>query len=391
MSLKRFGVGLSLLIALAGCSEESKGNRDGGLMSHEGATDPDGGGGTGGVGGSSEPVGGSSGAGMDGGPKPGKDAMTPEPGDDARVPDDSSMPDDSSTPDDSSMPDDSSTPIDATEPEPDARIPDPSECEPWTALVEPEIASCEQEPPPDVGPFGNRIALTFDDGPHPVRTPAILEILRNEQIPATFFMVGRNLQTVEARAIAKEIHEDPLFRVANHTFTHARLPMIDLAQVAVQIDDTSAAIRTALEDPCYFPRFVRFPYSDSDCPTMQVVRERGFAVAGLHIDPVDWCYARDMNAEDGITCLAADAAWVPEEYRNDMVGYVISQLPRYGGGIVLLHDIHANTVAQLQDLIDALRAEGVTFVALDDEEHFPMLNAQLEVPEPPACCGGVTR
>jgi peptidoglycan/xylan/chitin deacetylase (PgdA/CDA1 family) len=311
------------------------------------------------------------------------DASAP---DDASAPNDASTPDDASAPDDASTPEDASIPEDSAMPEPDATIPDPSTCTPWSALVEPDAVICEQEPPPDIGPFGNRVALTFDDGPNPTTTPAVLAILRAEQIPATFFVVGQRLQTPQARELAREIHRDPLFRVANHTFTHARLPTTELAQVALQIDDTSAAIRTAVEDPCYFPRFMRFPFSDSDCATMQVARERGYAVAGLHIDPADWCFARNAGY-----CAPADAAWVPELYRNDMIGFVLSQLPRYGGGIVLLHDIHANTVANLQALIDALQAAGVLFVALDDEEHFPLLNAQLEVPPPPACCQGVTR
>ena len=61
-------------------------------------------------------------------------------------------------------------------------------------------------------------------------------------------------------------------------------------------------------------------------------------------------------------------------------------LALYGGGVAILHDSQANTAAQLPALIAALRGAGVTFVPLGDASVFPLINAAVNPPEPPACC-----
>lgn len=254
-------------------------------------------------------------------------------------------------------------------------------CAPWAATVEPDGLRCTQEPPPDVGPFGGRVALTFDDGPRPGTTPQILSILREQRIPATFFIVGRMLAQPGAAAIVREIHDDALFQVANHTFTHARLIEISADEAISEVERTTAALQRALDDPCFYPAFFRHPYTHANCSTIEIVRERGYAVTGMHIDTLDWCYA----AQDG----RCEIDRVDEAYREDMVGFTLSQFPRYEGGIVLLHDIHHNTVALLPALIAALRDAGATFVHLDDIEVLPQLNAEIEPPVAPACCEGL--
>lgn len=260
----------------------------------------------------------------------------------------------------------------------------PPLCLDW-GLVDPGTGyPCQQEPPPDQGPFGYAVAMTFDDGPSPATTPSILAILRGENVPATFFMLGRKLETAAEQALALEIHQDPLFEVANHTYDHADLTSVTPTEIASQIDTTSELLRAAVGDACLFPDYFRFPRGRSDCTAMELVRERGHGVAGVNIDPVDWCYA-----DGGGYCPPARAPWVPDEYRNDMPGYAVQRLLTSGGGIMLMHDIHPNTVAELPAVISALRAAGATFVRLDDETLFPILNANVNPPEPPACCDGL--
>jgi peptidoglycan/xylan/chitin deacetylase (PgdA/CDA1 family) len=198
-------------------------------------------------------------------------------------------------------------------------------------------------------------------------------------------MVGRQLAQPAAQAIALDIHADPLFRVANHTDTHPHLPQLELASVEAEVARATAALQLALRDPCYYSSFFRFPFTEASCDTVEVVRARGMAVAGMHIDTLDWCYARQNGH-----CPAESAPWLPAAYREDMVGFVLSQFARYQGGIVLMHDIHPNTVAMLPSVIAALRAAGATFVALDDATVFPRLNAEIERPDPPACCANLT-
>ena len=80
----------------------------------------------------------------------------------------------------------------------------------------------------------NRIALTFDDGPHPVLTPEILDILEGEGITATFFVVGENAELYPA-LIEREAEDG--FEIGNHTYSHANLREEPYGEVCCQIDE----------------------------------------------------------------------------------------------------------------------------------------------------------
>lgn len=241
--------------------------------------------------------------------------------------------------------------------------------------------ACNQEPPPDPGPFGGAVAVTFDDGPHPVHTPSIVATLRAFGVPTTFFWRGDRLLTATEQAIAQDVHADPLFRVANHTVTHRRMTTLTPAEVEYEILETSERIRDAIGDPCYFPEYFRFPFSASNCPSTEVARSLGHAVTGVHFSPHDWCYGTG-----GGTCTADRVHWIPDEYRSDLVGYTVYEYQRSGGGILLLHDIHQLTADSLPAILQGLLDAGATFVDLADPTLFPLLQASIQPPEAPACC-----
>ena len=73
---------------------------------------------------------------------------------------------------------------------------------------------------------GNKIALTFDDGPHPQYTPLILDILKEYNVHATFFLIGENAERNPelVRRILREGHE-----IGNHTYLHKNLPLSPLS------------------------------------------------------------------------------------------------------------------------------------------------------------------
>ena len=85
-------------------------------------------------------------------------------------------------------------------------------CAPRSSLFGPVVSHGSRDGPP-------RVALTFDDGPHPVVTPVVLDILRSHGIPAAFFVIGRNV--VEHEAIAQRAAAEGHL-IANHTFDHQR-------------------------------------------------------------------------------------------------------------------------------------------------------------------------
>ncbi len=77
------------------------------------------------------------------------------------------------------------------------------------------------------------VALTFDDGPHPELTPELLDILRHHGVRATFYVIGRNVETYPeiARRIVSEGHE-----IANHTWSHPALPSLGAARLNQEIE-----------------------------------------------------------------------------------------------------------------------------------------------------------
>ncbi|MBA2321169.1 MAG: polysaccharide deacetylase family protein [Deltaproteobacteria bacterium] len=231
---------------------------------------------------------------------------------------------------------------------------------------------CSGIPGPDPAPLGGRIALTFDDGPHPVNTPRVLQILRDYSIPATFFVLGESLSDPDTWPIVEEMVSDPLFDVGNHSWDHADLATLSLSDVEDEIDDTTALIETF----GVTPRFFRFPYGDSTCETHDLVTDRGLAVTGWHVDTVDWCYSSDG------TCSSDYYFRIPEEYQDDMLGFTLEQSVRFDGGVVLLHDIHDATADALEDVIFTLLSAGFTFTSLDDTDAFPNLNSGVVVDRP---------
>lgn len=228
---------------------------------------------------------------------------------------------------------------------------------------------CAGLDPADPAPLGGWVALTFDDGPDLSVTPRVLRTLRNNGVPATFFMVGERLSDPATWPLVEEIVADPLFDVANHSFDHADQARLAPEDALAQTRTTDQLLRTF----GVVPRFYRFPYGSSLCRTADQVREQGYRVAGWHVDSADWCYAWSGRAGRG-RCSAADYWRVPAEFADDMIGYVMHQVRRSEGGVILMHDIHGFTADKLGPLITHLRTEGYRFARLSDAERFPRLN-----------------
>ncbi len=218
---------------------------------------------------------------------------------------------------------------------------------------------------PDRSGFGKRIALTFDDGPNPATTPRVIEVLKAHHAPATFFINGSKLAVPGAKDIAKRIANDPDFILGNHSQNHLNLAEQTLAKAASEMDRTAAGVVEAGETMHWF----RFPFGSSTCGTMNLVKQRGWIATGWHIDSADWCYAAG-----GGVCKKSTFKYVPDNQRNDMLGYIMSQVASTNGGVILFHDIHGNTANNLDRVLTTLEQAGYTFVRLDDVNTFPRLN-----------------
>ena len=231
---------------------------------------------------------------------------------------------------------------------------------------------------PDRGPFAKRVVLTFDDGPNPATTPDVVATLRRQKVPATFFINGSRVKGDTEKAILADIVSDPNFKLANHTWSHVNMAEQGSAEVDRQIDKTAEVLTAAGAPLQYF----RFPFGSSTCGTAEAVRSRGLIITGWHIDSADWCFAAG-----GGVCKASTFRYVPDAFRSDMKGYVMSQVRSTDGGILLFHDIHRSTADRLEDIIVTLKAEGYTFTGLDDLQTFPKLNGSSAPPAPVAFVG----
>ncbi|MEV4944841.1 polysaccharide deacetylase family protein [Streptomyces sp. NPDC053755] len=178
------------------------------------------------------------------------------------------------------------------------------------------------------------IALTFDAGPGK-DTPRLLDILREEKVPATFFLLGRkhvDRYPEVVRRIADEGHE-----VANHTWTHRVLTGLDADEVRDELSRTQNAIEKITGRK---PTLMRPPQGRTDDTVSEVSRELGLA-------QILW----SVTAKDYAT---TDAALIRQRTVDGAEG----------DGIILLHDIYDGTVPAVPGIIGDLKRKGFTFVTV---------------------------
>ena len=194
-----------------------------------------------------------------------------------------------------------------------------------------------------------QIALTFDDGPDPVWTPKVLDILKQENVKATFFIVGQNGQDNPdiVKRIVAEGHE-----IGNHSFTHPNLAEVPRQVVDLELNATQRLIESLTG---HSTRLFRAPYfgdaeprtSDELEPTVQA-QNLGYISVGLHLDPDDW----KLVNEDGTPHTA-------DQMVEDVVQQAAITTVEERGNIVLMHDSGGDrsaTVEALPKIIHELRA-----------------------------------
>jgi peptidoglycan-N-acetylglucosamine deacetylase len=200
------------------------------------------------------------------------------------------------------------------------------------------------------GPF--RVALTFDaehpDRPHrPGVAAGILDVLAEREVPTTWFLQGRWVESdpTLARRVAGDGH-----LVGNHSFYHARLPLLTNDGLATDVTEAEQVIRDAVEvDPRPWFR-CPFAAGADDPRVLGVLAALGYREIGADVILEDWEPARTGPL------LAADA---------------LRDTPRVGdGAVVLFHAWPSGTLDALPAIIDGLRAVDATFVRVDELERF---------------------
>lgn len=196
------------------------------------------------------------------------------------------------------------------------------------------------------------LALTFDDGPHPILTDRLLAVLASRGVSATFYLIGSQVARFPdvARRIAAAGHE-----IGNHSWSHPDLSLLDDAALLSEIDRTNGVIGDAVGRA---PVTLRPPYGLLEARQRRLVHaERGMPTVLWSVDPRDW---RRPGPEE-IT-------------RRILTG-------SHPGGVVLAHDILSGTVDAMPATLDVLLARGYRFVTLCELLGWPRWSAP---PAPPA-------
>jgi peptidoglycan-N-acetylglucosamine deacetylase len=201
------------------------------------------------------------------------------------------------------------------------------------------------------GPGGNRellapgeVVLTFDDGPRPQSTRAILAALAAQCTSATFFMVGEMAREHPdvVREVAQQEHT-----IGTHTWSHLNLKRLPEDKMEQQIEAGLTGVDKAAGVPV--APFFRYPYLSSSKAATAYLQSRNIAQFAIDIDSFDW---RRRNPPS-------------------IIRRVMSQLEKRGRGIVLLHDTYPSTAAAVPQLLNELNAKGYSVVHLR-----PMMVAQ---------------
>jgi peptidoglycan-N-acetylglucosamine deacetylase len=177
----------------------------------------------------------------------------------------------------------------------------------------------------------NAVSITFDDGPHPTHTDAILDILRGKWVKATFFVIGLHIPR-DKRVILREVRE--WHTVGGHSYSHRVFSKMDLPTMAKEIILPHLKLFSLTWK---YPEYFRFPYGIDDIRVREYYHGR---VIGWDVDAYDW------KAKD------------PAKLAKNIIAQTKT------GSIILLHDIKEDTVKALPMIIDWVRAKGLEFAPL---------------------------
>lgn len=193
--------------------------------------------------------------------------------------------------------------------------------------------SVEQNIEQNMGQEEKKIALTFDDGPHPYYTEQLLDGLKERGVVVTFFVTGEHA----------ELHPDIIERmseeghlIGNHTYSHMQLTGRNRDEFKEELIKTNEIITGITGQEVIF---VRPPYGAWD---KNFEEELNMFPVLWTVDPLDWSSTNAARITDKI---------VSKTEEND---------------IILMHDYYKTSVTAALDAIDKLQEEGYTFVTVDE-------------------------
>jgi peptidoglycan-N-acetylglucosamine deacetylase len=187
----------------------------------------------------------------------------------------------------------------------------------------------------------SKVALTFDDGPSPIYTQKVLDILKKNNIKATFFVIGNKVAKYPelTKKIADEGHE-----IENHTYFHSRLSENNTEQIIQELDKTSSIVEKITGKGT---RYFRPPFGTITREAIRPIEKAGYRIVMWYGNADDF-----YHEKWGMRRPASIAR------------RILSQLR--GGGIILMHDDSSQIVTALPMIIDEIRKKGYSFARLDE-------------------------
>ena len=180
------------------------------------------------------------------------------------------------------------------------------------------------------------VALTFDDGPTIGITDQVLDVLQENGVVASFFLIGQQI-TDETRYLVKRAH-DMGCSIENHSKTHQSMPKLSRQEIVEEIQYTSGLIEEITGEK---PAFFRPPFIDYDQKMY---------------DLIDLGFICGYGCED----------WLPSVTAQERIDRVLHDANP--GFIILLHDMtdNTNTVEAIKTIIPELKKQGYEFVTVRD-------------------------
>lgn len=196
---------------------------------------------------------------------------------------------------------------------------------PEVELAQPEPVALDKDRP--------MVALTFDDGPHPIVTPRILDLLKQYHARATFFVLGNRVYSY-AEVLQREYTEG--HEIGNHSYNHPFLSKLNAGEIAYQVQETDERIAHLIPTA---PVLLRPPYGAVNDAVKAAV-QKPFVL--WSIDTQDW----------------------KNRSRNAIVEEVLGKVK--DGDIILMHDLYATTADACEIILPALAEQGYQFVTVSE-------------------------
>lgn len=181
----------------------------------------------------------------------------------------------------------------------------------------------------------NIVAFTFDDGPNPDTTPRVLRALKKYDIPATFFIVTKNLDGARANRVRAILQREIAagYTIGSHTQHHAKLDVATSSKLLH--DEIDASIFKLAPEIGRAIGLFRPPYGRLSAKGQRRLAKLGLTEVRWSIDPRDW------EAKDGLLLRKT----------------IVSGIVQSGGGVVLLHDVKPLTAAVIGHVFEDLEKE----------------------------------